>query len=82
MKFSGLADAEMMATEFPDLDLYHPWGIDADEAIELALRCENAAREYSPLITNTDGTSVGTYQGFGVYANSHGFSGFKKGTSP
>ncbi len=80
-EFSGLADAEMMATEFPDLDLYHPWGIDADEAIELALRCENAAREYSPLITNTDGTSVGTYQGFGVYANSHGFSGFKKGTS-
>ncbi len=80
-EFSGLADAELMATEFPDLDLYHPWGINADEAIELALRCENAAREYSPLITNADGTSVGTYQGYGVYANSHGFSGFKKGTS-
>lgn len=80
-EFSGLADAELMATEFRDLDLYHPWEIDADEAIELALRCENAAREYSPLITNADGTSVSTYRGFGVYANSHGFSGFKKGTS-
>lgn len=79
-EFSGLADAELMATEFPDLDLYHPWDINADQAIELARNCENAAREYSPLITNADGTHVSTYQGVGIYANSHGFSGVKKGS--
>ncbi|MEE9351575.1 MAG: metalloprotease PmbA, partial [Thiotrichaceae bacterium] len=80
-EFSGLADAELMATEFPDLDLYHPWDIQADEAIELARKCEAAARDYSPLITNSDGASVGSYRGVSVYANSHGFTGVSKGTS-
>lgn len=79
-EYAGLADAELMANEFPDLDLYHPWGISADEAIALAIDCENAARDYSPLITNADGTSVTTYQGSSVYANTHGFMGSKKGS--
>ena len=79
-EYAGLADKQRMATEFPDLDLYHPWEINADEAIELALTCESAARDYSPLITNTDGTSVGSYRGIGVYANSHGFCALSKGT--
>ncbi len=79
-EYSGLADEELMATEFPDLDLYHPWDIHADDAIELALSCEQAARDYSPLITNSDGASVSSYGGVSVYANSHGFRGVKKGT--
>lgn len=79
-EFSGLADADLMATEFPDLDLYHPWDIQADDAIALALTCENAARDYSPLITNSDGASVSSYRGTSVYLNSHGFSGISKGT--
>jgi len=29
-KFSGLADPELMATDLPDLDLYHPWDIDVE----------------------------------------------------
>ncbi len=77
---SGLADADLMATEFPDLDLYHPWDIQADEAIDIALNCENAAREFSPLITNSDGSGVSSYRGTNVYANSHGFTGISKGT--
>lgn len=80
-EYSGLADADLMATKFPDLDLYHPWDISADQAIELALNCENAAREYSPLISNADGTAVSTYRGMSLYANSHGFSGFNRGSS-
>ena len=40
---TGLADAELMAQEFNDLDLYHPWEISAEAAIELALECESAA---------------------------------------
>ena len=24
-EFAGLPDADLLATEFPDLDLYHPW---------------------------------------------------------
>ena len=40
---AGLADAALMARECPDLDLYHPWALDVEEAIALARRCEQAA---------------------------------------
>ncbi|RBG74141.1 metalloprotease PmbA, partial [Xanthomonas oryzae pv. oryzae] len=30
---SGLADAELMAREFPELDSWHPWALDADTAV-------------------------------------------------
>src|SRR5262245_44519631 len=32
---SGLADAGLMATDFPDLDVWHPWDIDVERAIVL-----------------------------------------------
>ncbi|OED41077.1 metalloprotease PmbA [Endozoicomonas sp. (ex Bugula neritina AB1)] len=73
--YAGLADAELMAKGLPELDLYHPWGINAEEAIDLAVTCENAGREYSDKITNSDGASVNTHQGCRVYGNSHGFIG-------
>jgi len=72
---SGLADAELMAKEVRDLDLYHPWGLDADGAIELALECEQAALRLDPRIDNSDGASLNTYAGLQVYGNSHGFVG-------
>lgn len=77
----GLADAELMATEFPDLDLYHPWDITAEQAIEKAIACENAAREFDPRITNSDGASVSTYSGLSAYANSHGFAAVRASSS-
>ena len=61
--------------EFPDLDLYHPWGISAEEAIERAKECEDAARAFSGKITNSDGATVNSHQGCRVYGNSHGFIG-------
>ncbi len=72
---TGLADADLMAREIPDLDLYHPWEIDAEAAIELGLRCENAARELDARITNSEGASVNSNDGLQVYGNSHGFIG-------
>jgi len=71
--FCGLADADLLATEFPDLDLYHPWTIDVEQALEIARRCESAAREVDPRITNSEGAGVSTYEGLSVYANSNGF---------
>jgi PmbA protein len=70
---SGLADASRMATEFPDLSLYHPWALDSDAAIELATACEKAALDEDKRINNSEGASVSTYQGCSVYGNSHGF---------
>src|ERR1700761_6299595 len=50
---SGLADADLMATHPPDLDLSHPWPISADEAIELARRCEATALAHDKRINNS-----------------------------
>ncbi|WP_193222163.1 metalloprotease PmbA [Alkalilimnicola sp. S0819] len=71
----GLADAELMARDWPDLDLHHPWGISAEEAIETARACEAAGREVDGRIINSDGAELGTHQGLRVYGNSHGFLG-------
>ncbi len=70
---TGLADADLMATEFHDLDLCHPWEITVEEAIEKALSCEHEARGLDKRITNSDGVSVVTQKSQHVYANSHGF---------
>ena len=73
--FSGLADAERMARELPDLDLYHPWDITPETAIELGIRCEQAALELDPRISNTEGAGIDSHSGLHVYGNSHGFIG-------
>lgn len=72
---AGLPQADELATEFPDLRLHHPWGITAEQAAALAIQAERAAREVSPLVTNTDGASVDTYEGHFVLGNSRGFMG-------
>jgi len=77
---SGLADPELMARadadgRFPEFDAWHPWALEAERAIDLALTCEQAGREVDGEIRNSDGASVSTSQTLGVYANSHGFIG-------
>ena len=70
---AGLPDASLLATECPDLDLFHPWPIEAAQAIELAVACEDAARHGHPDITNSEGASFNTFQGLRVMGNSLGF---------
>ncbi|UVE18555.1 metalloprotease PmbA [Pseudomonas sp. LS44] len=72
---SGLAAAELMAKDLPELDLFHPWQITPEQAIELALNCEAEAFAADKRISKADGTSVSTHQGCRVYGNSHGFIG-------
>lgn len=72
---AGLADAALMARDVPDLDLCHPWDIDAERAIVIAQRCEAAARTADARITNTEGATLSSHQGLRVYGNSHGFVG-------
>lgn len=75
---AGLAEQELMATHFPDLDLWHPWQIEAEQAIELATAMEAAALEFDPLISNSEGAAVSAGDGVSTYANSHGFSGSRQ----
>ncbi|WP_369976015.1 metalloprotease PmbA [Xanthomonas bundabergensis] len=77
---SGLADAALMARELPELDRWHPWALEAEEAIELALACEAAGREADPRVANSDGASAGSSESLSVYANSHGFVGRERST--
>jgi PmbA protein len=79
-EYNGLADAEHMATEFPKLDLYHPWELDADQAIEMAIQAETVAREHDKRITNSEGASVDSYAGMSLYANTHDFMGIQHST--
>ena len=72
-EFAGLADAGRMATEFPDLDLHHPWDLDAEQAMDLALECEAAALDADPRISNSEGAGVDTGESAFAYGNSHGF---------
>ena len=72
---AGLADPARMAGVIPDLALDHPWPLSPEEAIDVALEVENAARALDPRITNSDGATVARHRGTQVYGNSHGFLG-------
>jgi PmbA protein len=72
---AGLADPDLLATEVPDLDLYHPWDLPVEQAIDTARRCEAAAMAVDPRIRNSEGATVSTQQSQFVYANSNGFIG-------
>ncbi len=78
---NGLADEARMARESRDFDQWHPWVIEADAAVALALEAEAAGRSFDPRISNSEGASVSTNEGLSVYANSHGFVGREKSTS-
>ena len=77
----GLADADLMATDFQDLALAAPWSMGLSEAAELALACEDAGRSFDARIVNSEGASLSSYGGRSLYANTHGFIGEANGTS-
>jgi PmbA protein len=72
---AGLADPQLLADDLPDLDLYHPWQLPVEQAIELARRCEDSARAVDARIRNSEGASVSVQANQFVYANCHGFRG-------
>ena len=71
---AGLADPARLATQFPDLDLYHPWDLSVDAAIALGQQAEAAALAVDSRLTNTDGATVSRGEGEFIYANSLGFA--------
>ncbi|MBT9598688.1 MAG: metalloprotease PmbA [Vitreoscilla sp.] len=75
---AGLPDAEDLATAAEvarDLDLFHPWALDAETATELARRAEDAALTLDKRITNSEGGSVSAQQSHFWAGNSRGFRG-------
>lgn len=72
---AGLADEALLARDVPDLDLYHPWELPVETAIDLARRSEQAAFDTSKRVTNSEGATVSTQDAQFVAANSLGFMG-------
>lgn len=76
---AGLPDEEDLATAEEaarDLDLFHPWDLDAEAATELARRCEAAALATDrKRITNSEGAGVSAQQSHFYAGNSRGFRG-------
>ncbi|GAB6067751.1 metalloprotease PmbA [Methylothermus subterraneus] len=71
--YAGLPDPARLAVQIPDLDLYHPWAIGPDQALELALECEAAALGAHPEIVNSEGASLTSHNSIRVLGNSEGF---------
>lgn len=70
---SGLADADRLASEVPDLDLYHPEELDVSDAQAVAEEMEAAAMEFDPRMYKSDGARVGAVSACSAYGNSLGF---------
>ncbi|MDP1690399.1 MAG: metalloprotease PmbA [Burkholderiaceae bacterium] len=69
------ADVASAALAARDLDLFHPWAIDAEAAAALALRCEAAAMATDRRITNSEGAGVSAQQSHFFMGNTRGFRG-------
>lgn len=70
---SGLADADLMCADPQDLDLDFAWPIEAADAIDMAIACEDAGLKFDKRIDNSEGATVSTHRGTRAYGNTHGF---------
>jgi len=70
---AGLAEPDTLARDIPDLDLWHPWDMPVERAIELAQSCEAAGYACDARLTNSEGATVSTQGAHFIYANSLGF---------
>jgi PmbA protein len=80
-KYAGLADADLMCADVPDLDLDHPWELEAQAAVSMAVECERAGLDQDSRISNSEGATVTTNRGTRAYGNTHGFVGSYTKTS-
>ena len=72
---AGLPDAALMATQFPELDLYHACDMSVEDAIEIAKACEAAGQAVDSRISNSEGAAVYLSASRFALVNSLGFIG-------
>jgi PmbA protein len=82
--FAGPADAKLVIdpSTSPDLDLFDPkgGGVDAAQAISLAKIGEQAARDFDPRISNSEGATFSRTAGGAALVLSSGFRAAYKGS--
>jgi PmbA protein len=81
--YSGLAPAEDLARDVPDLDLFDEpaRSVSVDQKIQMALEAEKSALEFDPRISNSEGGEFSNQFGRVIYVTSHGFSGEYRGSN-
>jgi PmbA protein len=72
---SGPAEKDLLAFNYPQLDLGGAWSVSVPQAIELALNCEAQALAKDKRITNSEGVTIVTSDANHVYGNTLGFIG-------
>lgn len=83
-EFAGLAEAELLATEFKDLQCYFDNQRDTEQLIDMGLQAANAAVEKAAAKgeqLQVDEADVELGEGRSIYANSNGFYGEKRGSN-
>lgn len=78
--YSGLAEKEFLAFHYPEINLSYPWDITVEQAINLALECEEIALAQDPRISKSENVAVATGEVLHVYGNSYGFIGTYQAT--
>ncbi|HEX3851471.1 MAG TPA: metallopeptidase TldD-related protein, partial [Polyangiaceae bacterium] len=81
--FAAPADPSLLAQPpFPDLDLFDEglFGIDADRAIEQALKAEQAAFDFDPRIKLSEGATFSRTNSTGALVLSSGFQAAQRGS--
>jgi len=73
--FTGLAEPEFLAKNYPDLKLYHHWDITPGQAVAIAIECDTVCREQDSRLTDAESSSVSSYDSFKLYGNTNGFLG-------
>lgn len=81
-EFSAPPDPALLATQFPELDLYDPavGEVDAAWALKQAIRGEAAARAHDSRVTNSEGATWSRVLGATAFATSGGFVGGYRGS--
>ena len=72
---AGLAEAHLLEKNPKDLDLFHPWDLSVEQAVDLAKRAEAGAFAVSKQIRNSDGASIAAHQSHFQMGTSKGFMG-------
>jgi len=73
--YAGLAEQEHMAYHYPNVPLYYPWSLTAEQAVAEVLQWDDTARACTG-IANVEGVTVATSEGLSVYGNTHDFIGY------
>ncbi|MBA3660700.1 MAG: metalloprotease PmbA [Gammaproteobacteria bacterium] len=73
---AGIAEKNLLAFDYPKLELASPWEITVEKAIELACEIEREALACDKRIMLAEESKVGSMESFHIYGNSHDFLGY------